>query len=142
LITGAALFALASVNLAAAAWQHPALASRLTTASLPIVVVGAAAALVSVAALARRRYSIARAASAVTAVALVWGWFIAESPRLIGTQLTIHSAAATRPALTAVSVAALTVYDMCKAVDRGMRIEGVRLARKSGGRSGHFRAKE
>jgi len=39
-------------------------------------------------------------------------------------------------ALTAVSVAALTVYDMCKAVDRGMRIEGVRLARKTGGKSG------
>ena len=39
-------------------------------------------------------------------------------------------------ALTAVSVAALTIYDMCKALDRGMRIEGVRLARKSGGRSG------
>jgi cyclic pyranopterin phosphate synthase len=39
-------------------------------------------------------------------------------------------------ALTAAAVAALTVYDMCKAVDRGMRIEGVRLARKSGGRSG------
>ncbi len=39
-------------------------------------------------------------------------------------------------ALTAVSVAALTVYDMCKAVDRGMRIEGVRLARKTGGQSG------
>ena len=39
-------------------------------------------------------------------------------------------------ALTACSVAALTVYDMCKAVDRGMRIEAVRLVRKSGGRSG------
>jgi cyclic pyranopterin phosphate synthase len=39
-------------------------------------------------------------------------------------------------ALTAVAVAALTVYDMCKAVDRGMRIESVRLARKSGGKSG------
>lgn len=39
-------------------------------------------------------------------------------------------------ALTAVSVAALTVYDMCKAVDRGMRIEAVRLVRKTGGRSG------
>jgi cyclic pyranopterin phosphate synthase len=41
-------------------------------------------------------------------------------------------------ALTAVSVAALTVYDMCKAVDRGMRIDGVRLLRKSGGASGDF----
>ena len=39
-------------------------------------------------------------------------------------------------ALTAVSVAALTVYDMCKAVDRGMRIESIRLARKTGGQSG------
>ena len=43
-------------------------------------------------------------------------------------------------ALTAVSVAALTIYDMCKSVDRGMRIEGVRLVSKSGGRSGDFTA--
>jgi cyclic pyranopterin phosphate synthase len=41
-------------------------------------------------------------------------------------------------ALTAVSVAALTIYDMCKAVDRGMRIQNVRLVRKSGGRSGEI----
>ena len=40
----------------------------------------------------------------------------------------------------AASVAALTVYDMCKSVDRGMRIEGVRLLEKSGGKSGHFTA--
>ena len=43
-------------------------------------------------------------------------------------------------ALTAVSVAALTVYDMCKAVDRGMRIGEVRLVHKAGGRSGAFEA--
>ena len=43
-------------------------------------------------------------------------------------------------ALTAVSVGLLTVYDMCKAVDRGMRIEGIYLVEKSGGRSGHFKA--
>jgi cyclic pyranopterin phosphate synthase len=43
-------------------------------------------------------------------------------------------------ALTAVSVAALTVYDMCKAVDRGMRISDIRLAHKSGGKSGAFDA--
>jgi cyclic pyranopterin phosphate synthase len=42
-------------------------------------------------------------------------------------------------ALTAVSVAALTVYDMCKSVDRVMTVERVRLERKSGGRSGDFR---
>ena len=41
-------------------------------------------------------------------------------------------------ALTAASIAALTIYDMCKAVDRGMTIEAVRLEEKSGGRSGHF----
>ena len=41
-------------------------------------------------------------------------------------------------ALTGVSVAALTVYDMCKAIDRGMVIEGVRLIHKAGGRSGDY----
>lgn len=41
-------------------------------------------------------------------------------------------------ALTAVSVTALTIYDMCKSVDRGMTIEQVRLEEKSGGRSGHY----
>jgi cyclic pyranopterin monophosphate synthase len=45
-------------------------------------------------------------------------------------------------ALTAVTVACLTIYDMVKAVDRGMRIEGIRLVEKRGGRSGHYRAKE
>ena len=43
-------------------------------------------------------------------------------------------------ALTAVAVAALTVYDMCKAVDRGMKITDVRLAHKAGGKSGTFEA--
>ena len=42
-------------------------------------------------------------------------------------------------ALTAVSVACLTIYDMAKAADRGMRIEGIRLLEKSGGASGDFR---
>jgi len=42
-------------------------------------------------------------------------------------------------ALTAVAVACLTVYDMVKGVDRGMRIEGIRLVEKRGGRSGHYR---
>ena len=43
-------------------------------------------------------------------------------------------------ALTAVAVAALTVYDMCKAADRAMRIEGIRLLHKSGGKSGVYEA--
>jgi cyclic pyranopterin phosphate synthase len=45
-------------------------------------------------------------------------------------------------ALTAVAVACLTIYDMVKAVERGMRIEGIRLVEKRGGKSGHYRAKE
>jgi cyclic pyranopterin monophosphate synthase len=45
-------------------------------------------------------------------------------------------------ALTAVSVACLTIYDMVKSVERGMRIEGIRLIEKSGGKSGHYRAEE
>ena len=45
-------------------------------------------------------------------------------------------------ALTAVSVAALTVYDMCKAIDRAMRIGDIRLAHKSGGKSGTYEAAE
>ena len=43
-------------------------------------------------------------------------------------------------ALTAVSVGLLTIYDMCKAVDRGMRIDGIRLLEKRGGKTGHWRA--
>jgi cyclic pyranopterin phosphate synthase len=45
-------------------------------------------------------------------------------------------------ALTAVAVACLTIYDMVKAVERGMRIEGIRLLEKRGGKSGRYRAKE
>jgi cyclic pyranopterin phosphate synthase len=45
-------------------------------------------------------------------------------------------------ALTAVSIAGLTIYDMCKAVDRGIEIDSIRLEAKSGGRSGDFRRDE
>ena len=45
-------------------------------------------------------------------------------------------------ALTAASVACLTIYDMVKAIERGMRIEGIRLIEKRGGKSGHWRGAE
>jgi cyclic pyranopterin monophosphate synthase len=45
-------------------------------------------------------------------------------------------------ALTAVSVAALTVYDMCKSIDRGLTIERIRLEEKQGGKTGHFQRKD
>ena len=45
-------------------------------------------------------------------------------------------------ALTAASIAALTIYDMCKAIDRGMVVEEIRLLEKSGGRSGHWKLED
>jgi cyclic pyranopterin phosphate synthase len=53
-------------------------------------------------------------------------------------RLRIQARVKTMEALTAASIAALTVYDMCKAVDKGMRVEGLRLLEKIGGKSGHW----
>ena len=64
-----------------------------------------------------------------------------EGDSVVHIEATVRSTGKTgveMEALTAVSVAALTVYDMCKAADRAMRIEGVRLVRKSGGKSGEI----
>lgn len=58
--------------------------------------------------------------------------------RIVGTLRCTHKTGIEMEALTAVSVAALTLYDMCKAVDRGMVIRDVMLLRKSGGKSGDF----
>lgn len=55
---------------------------------------------------------------------------------------TVGKTGAEMEALTAVAAAALTVYDMCKAVDRGMHVEHVRLMRKSGGKSGEWVAED
>ncbi len=57
---------------------------------------------------------------------------------ITGTVRTTGKTGVEMEALTAVSIAALTVYDMCKAVDRGMRIEAIRLAEKRGGKSGEI----
>lgn len=70
---------------------------------------------------------------------------IAADPALPGLRLTatVRTRGPTgveMEALTAVTIAALTVYDMVKAVDRGMRIEGVRLLLKEGGKSGRWEA--
>lgn len=59
--------------------------------------------------------------------------------RLLVTVETIGRTGVEMEALTAVSVGLLTIYDMCKAVDRSMVIDDVKLLEKSGGRSGHFR---
>ncbi|MCD2157880.1 cyclic pyranopterin monophosphate synthase MoaC [Rhodococcus cerastii] len=65
----------------------------------------------------------------------------AEGPdrlRITATVTTTGRTGVEMEALTAVSVAALTVYDMCKAIDRAMVISEIRLEEKSGGRSGHY----
>ena len=61
-----------------------------------------------------------------------------EGVRIIATVQATYKTGVEMEALTAASVAALTVYDMCKAVDRGMQIEQVQLEHKSGGKSGTF----
>lgn len=64
-----------------------------------------------------------------------------ESPSSVHCRASVETRAPTgveMEALCAVQIALLTVYDMCKAVDRGMTIEGVRLLEKMGGRSGHW----
>lgn len=66
-----------------------------------------------------------------------------EQPAVVICQTTVATRGRTgveMEALCAVQIALLTIYDMCKAVDRGMVIEGVRLLEKQGGRSGHWRA--
>jgi len=62
-----------------------------------------------------------------------------ESDRTVEITATVRSTGKTgveMEALTAVAVSALTIYDMCKAVDRGMKVENIRLVSKSGGKSG------
>jgi cytochrome d ubiquinol oxidase subunit II len=107
--TGASVLALSLLALLAAAWKAPGLWHRLSTAALPLLVIGVLATVLSLYALASRRYLLARVATMLTAGAIVWGWLIAQSPRLIGSRLTVHSAAATHTALTALAIAVAAV---------------------------------
>ena len=70
---------------------------------------------------------------------------LSEEPCMVEIQAAVTCAGVTgveMEALTAVSVAALTIYDMCKAVQKDMRIEHIRLLSKSGGKSGDYVAEE
>lgn len=62
--------------------------------------------------------------------------------KIVAETKTTYATGVEMEALTAVSVAALTIYDMCKAVDRGMLISDIKLEKKSGGRSGEFTREE
>ena len=103
--SGTAVLGFGTLSLLTAAWKAPALWHRLSTTALPLLAIGLVAILTSLYAFARRRYVLARASAMLTAAAIVWGWLIAQSPRLVGTRLNIHSAAATHAALTGFAIA-------------------------------------
>jgi cyclic pyranopterin phosphate synthase len=65
----------------------------------------------------------------------------AGAVRCVATVATVGRTGVEMEALTAVAVGLLTIYDMCKAVDRGMRLGNIQLLEKLGGRSGHWRAR-
>jgi len=75
----------------------------------------------------------------LTAVTVDFAWAADGLLRIEATARTVARTGVEMEALTAVAVAALTVYDMCKAVDKAMTVEAIRLEEKSGGRSGHYR---
>lgn len=74
----------------------------------------------------------------ITGVTLEFTPVADDALRIEATVKVVGKTGVEMEALTAVSVAALTVYDMCKAVDRGMTVEHIRLEEKAGGKSGHF----
>jgi cyclic pyranopterin phosphate synthase len=75
----------------------------------------------------------------LTAVGVEFAWDGDDCLRIEATVRTVARTGVEMEALTAVAVAALTVYDMCKAVDKAMTVEAIRLEEKSGGRSGPYR---
>ena len=80
---------------------------------------------------------------ALTRVALEFALLPADAAvQCTATVETVGPTGVEMEALTAVAVACLTIYDMVKAVERGMRIEGIHLIEKRGGKSGHYRAKK
>ncbi len=106
IVSAGCLLVLMLTALLTAALTAPALWHRLVGTGLPFVVAGLAAVIVSLLALERRRYLLARGAGAASAAALLWGWFAAQSPRLVGPHLTLHTAATTHAALVAVALSA------------------------------------
>jgi cytochrome d ubiquinol oxidase subunit II len=107
--SGGCVLVFGTAALAVAAASAPALSHRLIGPGLPLVIVGSGAELASMLALSRRRFALARGTVLLTGAAVLWGWFVSQYPHLIGTRLTVHSAAATRPALTAIAVSGAVV---------------------------------
>jgi cytochrome d ubiquinol oxidase subunit II len=101
---GACVLVLALAAPLIAATTASAVWRGLVGPALPLVIAGLGAQAVSLLALARGRYFLARHAGLLAAAAVLWGWFEIQAPRLIGSRLTIHTSAATHPALAAVAI--------------------------------------
>jgi cytochrome d ubiquinol oxidase subunit II len=107
--SGACVLVLGLAGPLLAAAIAPAVWHRLIGPALPLVIAGLGAQGASLVALARRRYPLARHAGRLAAAAVLWGWFLSQAPRLIGSGLTIHTAAATHTALGAVAISSAAV---------------------------------
>lgn len=107
--SGACVLTLAVAALATSAATAPALWHRLLGAGQPALITGFLAIALSLLTLAGRWYGVARLLTVLSGAALLWGWFVAQAPRLVGTHLTIHTAAATHPALIAIAIAVALV---------------------------------
>jgi cytochrome d ubiquinol oxidase subunit II len=97
--------ALAAIALAVSASAAPPLFQGLTGRGLPAVIGGFVALWLTLLALRRRRDRLARAAVSLAVIALIWGWGLAQFPRLLGPRLTVARAAAPSPELHAVAIA-------------------------------------
>jgi cytochrome bd ubiquinol oxidase subunit II len=104
--SGACVPILGLAAAALAADNAPGLWHKLLGPALPLVLAGLAATALSLIALWQRRYRLARGACLIAGAAVLWGWFISQSPHLIGARLTIRTAAATHAALVSIAIAA------------------------------------
>ena len=104
LMAGIAVLLLMVGTLTVAALSVPTLGHRVAGGAMPAVVAGFAVQVLALVALTRCRYLIAHAGGVGSAALVLWGWLVAQSPRLVGPRLTLDSAAATHAALVAVAV--------------------------------------
>jgi cytochrome bd ubiquinol oxidase subunit II len=104
LITGCAMGVVALIGVAVLRSDSPALFHGLTHRGLPLILVSAAAGGLTLWALLRERYALARLAAAAAVTAVVWGWAAGQYPYLLASRLTIDEAAAARPTLQAMLI--------------------------------------
>jgi cytochrome d ubiquinol oxidase subunit II len=105
LSSGLCVMTLSVAALATSAAATPALWHRLIGAGRPALITGLLAIALSLLALGGRWYGVARILTILSGAAVLWGWFLAQAPRLVGIRLTIHTTAATHPALIAIAIA-------------------------------------